>query len=99
MNDGLALDRPYRLHPKAALRDEPFGALAYHYGNRRLVFLKSRRLVALVRDLEHQPTLDAALTEHAPDDRPQYLRAVENLARADVIRPRGEDADGGNVAA
>ncbi|MCY7299756.1 MAG: mycofactocin biosynthesis chaperone MftB, partial [Ilumatobacteraceae bacterium] len=27
------------LHPQVALRPEPFGALAYHYGNRRLVFL------------------------------------------------------------
>jgi hypothetical protein len=31
-----------------ALRDESFGALAYHYGTRRLLFLKSRPLVELV---------------------------------------------------
>ena len=37
--------RPYRLHPQVALRDERFGALAYHYGNRRLIFLRSRELV------------------------------------------------------
>ncbi|MGZ4705982.1 MAG: mycofactocin biosynthesis chaperone MftB, partial [Acidimicrobiales bacterium] len=28
--------KPYRLDPRVALRPEPFGALAYHYGNRRL---------------------------------------------------------------
>ena len=25
----------YRLHPSVALRPEPFGALAYHYGSRK----------------------------------------------------------------
>ena len=34
-----------------ALRPEEFGALAYHYGNRRLVFLKSETLVELVSAL------------------------------------------------
>ena len=29
----------YALHPQLALRPERFGALAYHYGNRRLTFL------------------------------------------------------------
>jgi putative mycofactocin binding protein MftB len=33
------LDRPYRLSPRVAPHPEPFGALAYHYGNRRLTFL------------------------------------------------------------
>ena len=33
-------DARWRLHPRVALRPEPFGALAYHYGNRRLIFLK-----------------------------------------------------------
>ncbi len=36
----LTLDAPLELHPQVALRPEPFGALAYHYGNRRLIFLK-----------------------------------------------------------
>ena len=34
------LDRRLALDPQVALRPEPFGALAYHYGNRRLIFLK-----------------------------------------------------------
>lgn len=41
--------RPYRLSPSVALRPEPFGALAYHFGNRRLSFLKAPELVELVR--------------------------------------------------
>ena len=43
---------PWSLSSQVSLRDESFGALAYHYGNRRLVFLKSRELVELVRRLE-----------------------------------------------
>jgi mycofactocin biosynthesis protein MftB len=87
LSQGVFVDRPYRLHPQAALRDEPFGALAYHYGNRRLVFLKSPRLVELVRDLPRHASLGAALDEHAGAQRASFLRAVEDLASADVIRP------------
>ena len=49
-------DRAWRLHPQVALRDESFGALAYHYGTRRLLFLKSPTLVALVSALERYPS-------------------------------------------
>ncbi len=45
------MERAWRLNPQVALRDESFGALAYHYGNRRLVFLKSWTLVDLVSSL------------------------------------------------
>ena len=31
----------YAVDPQVAIRPEPFGALCYHYGNRRLTFLKS----------------------------------------------------------
>jgi putative mycofactocin binding protein MftB len=47
--EGFDPERPYELHPDVALRPEPFGALAYHYGNRRLTFLRSHELVDLVR--------------------------------------------------
>ena len=43
------LDRPWRLHSQVAIRPERFGALAYHFGTRRLSFLKSRKLLAVVR--------------------------------------------------
>ena len=33
------VNRGYRLNPAATLRPEPFGALVYHFGNRRLSFL------------------------------------------------------------
>ena len=41
-------DRAWRLNRQVALRPEPFGALAYHFGTRRLSFLKSRTLLAVV---------------------------------------------------
>ena len=49
------------LHPQVALRPEPFGALAYHYGTRRLVFLKHIDMVTVARGLADHPSLQAAL--------------------------------------
>ena len=45
------LDRRLALDPQVALRPEPFGALAYHYGNRRLIFLKHPDVVRVVQAL------------------------------------------------
>ena len=45
------LDRAWQVHPKVAVRPEPFGALLYHFGTRRLSFLKNRTVVAIVRAL------------------------------------------------
>ena len=44
----IDLARPWALDDQVALRPEPFGALAYHFGTRRLSFLKSRKLLAVV---------------------------------------------------
>jgi putative mycofactocin binding protein MftB len=46
----LVLTQPWALAPPVALRPEPFGALAYHFGNRRLVFLRRPELVARKRN-------------------------------------------------
>ena len=43
------LNRGWRLNPAVSLRPEPFGALVYHFGNRRLSFLKSQQLVTVVQ--------------------------------------------------
>ena len=82
----FATDRAWRLNPQVALRDESFGALAYHYGNRRLVFLKSRTLVALVSSLAEYPSAEDALVALVPDgERRAYERALARLAAAEVI--------------
>ncbi len=78
--------RAWRLHPQVALRDESFGALAYHYGTRRLVFLKSRPLVELVRTLEEHDTAAEAIDSVAPDgERDRYVAALDHLASSGVI--------------
>jgi putative mycofactocin binding protein MftB len=85
----FAVERAWRLNPQVALRDEAFGALAYHYGNRRLVFLKSRLLVAVVTALERYPTASAALDALVPSGhRARYERALDRLADSGVIDVR-----------
>ncbi len=86
---GFTLDRGWRISPNVALRDESFGALAYHYGNRRLVFLKSRRLVELVTSLERYDTAAAALHDLVPEAQwSAYERALAGLAASEVLDAR-----------
>jgi putative mycofactocin binding protein MftB len=85
----LALDQPWRLHPQVALRDETFGALAYHYGTRRLVFLKSRLLVELVSALDDYDSAAEAIAAIVPEEqRSAYGRALLRLADSEVIGAR-----------
>ncbi|MGH3408212.1 MAG: mycofactocin biosynthesis chaperone MftB, partial [Streptosporangiaceae bacterium] len=46
------LDRPWQLHSQVSVRPEHFGALMYHFGTRRLSFLKSPVLLTVVRALD-----------------------------------------------
>jgi len=85
----VALDEAWGLSPSVALRPEPFGALAYHFGNRKLTFLKRPELVDLVRGLGTARDVRAALLGAGiPEVRwPAYLGALQGLAAADMIRP------------
>jgi len=80
--------RGYRLNPAVALRPEPFGALAYHFGNRRLSFLKAPELVDLVRGLGSHHCVSDALAAVPDGRRDAYLRALASLAAADMIVPQ-----------
>ena len=82
--------RALELHPQVALRPEPFGALAYHYGNRRLVFLKHPDVVRVVRSLADHPSLDAALdaADIATTRRPAFERAIASLLDSDMLCDR-----------
>ncbi len=85
----FSLERAWRLNPQVALRDESFGALAYHYGNRRLVFLKSRLLVTLVSSLAQYPSAAEAIAACVPEtSRGAYGRALARLAASEVIDAR-----------
>jgi putative mycofactocin binding protein MftB len=84
------LNRAYRLNPAAALRPEPFGALVYHFGNRRLSFLKTRQLVTVIRLLaSHENAAGALDAAGVPADQwPRYAAALAALAASEVIDAR-----------
>jgi mycofactocin biosynthesis protein MftB len=81
------LDRNLVLDPQVALRPEPFGALAYHYGNRRLVFLKHPDVVRVVRALgEHETVADALRACAIAESRwPSFVGALESLLSSEVL--------------
>ena len=83
-------DRPYRCSPSVAIRPESFGALVYHFGTRRLSFLKTPQLVAVVSGLAEQRDVRAALDAAGvePAQRPAYLRALAGLAENGTIVAR-----------
>jgi mycofactocin biosynthesis protein MftB len=82
-------DLPARLHPLVAVRDEAFGALAYHYGERRLVFLKTPALVAICVDLEAHDSARSAVAAHvAADEVEGYLAALARLFDSKVLDGR-----------
>jgi putative mycofactocin binding protein MftB len=86
----VALDTSLELHPQVALRPEPFGALAYHYENRRLVFLKHPDVVAVVSALGDHPDVATTLTacEVAPNRWPSFLTALSSLESSEIVRER-----------
>ncbi len=77
------------MHPRVALRPEPFGAMAYHYDNRRLNFLRSPDLVSLVESLADHPSPRAAFDARAIDPArwPAFERALASLAASDFLEP------------
>ena len=76
-----------RLSPKVALRPEPFGALAYHFGNRKLTFLKRPELVEVVRRLDGAQSLRSILTECSvpPDLWNVYTDSLTRLMDSEMI--------------
>lgn len=83
-------ERPFRCSPSVALRPEPFGALVYHFGTRRLSFLKTPTLVDVVSGLERHASVHAAIEAAGvePEQRPAYLRALAGLAANGTIEER-----------
>jgi mycofactocin biosynthesis protein MftB len=86
----VTLEDAFELHPQAAVRPEPFGALVYHYGNRRLVFLRKPEVVAVVNSLaDHATVADTLRTCGVAERRwPTFLKALSGLANSEVIRAR-----------
>lgn len=82
------LDRRLTLHPQVALRPEPFGALAYHYGNRKLIFLKHPDVVRVVKSLDGTCSLADTLRgcDIGPARWPSFDRAIANLHASEMLQ-------------
>ena len=90
--DGTGFDPalPWQLARSVALRPEPFGALVYHFGNRKLSFLKSKVLVSVVESLTDHASATATLVACGVPEaqRGSYARALADLARSQMIERR-----------
>lgn len=86
------LQRPLQLDERVALRPEAFGALAYHFETRRLTFIKTRKLLAIVESLGREPSgLQACVDAGVADaELPAYGAALARLAEAGMIEERAE---------
>ena len=84
------LDRPWRLDDQVAIRPERFGALAYHFGTRRLSFLKTRKLLGVVQALAEHPSGREACRRAGVTDAelPAYARALQTLAETGMVTER-----------
>lgn len=87
------MDRAWTLHPQVAVRPEAFGALLYHFGTRRLSFLKDRRLLDAVRLLAERPSAAEACAAAGigDDELPRYHVALTTLATSHMIVRAQED--------
>ena len=74
------------LHPQVSVRPEPFGALLYHFGTRRLSFLKDRRLLDVVQRLDGTVSLDDALADIPPAELASFRSALATLEKTGMLR-------------
>ena len=92
------LDTAWALNPQVSIRPERFGALLYHFGTRRLSFLKSPVLLTVVQSLAEHPTARAACAAAGVTNNPdgtdsggsvaQFRAALATLAASDTIIER-----------
>jgi putative mycofactocin binding protein MftB len=75
------------LHPQVSVRPERFGALLYHFGTRRLSFLKSPVLRDVVTALATEPSARAAVARCGvpADQQVTYTNALAGLAASQMI--------------
>jgi putative mycofactocin binding protein MftB len=94
MTPTFDLDGAWALDERVALRAESFGALAYHFGTRRLSFLKHPTLVRVVEELAgHRRAADALHAAGVPaESEAAMTRALGTLAETGMIVRRGASA-------
>lgn len=83
----LTLESSLSVHPRVSIRPEPFGALLYHFGTRRLSFLKSRQLLAVVEGMDDAANVREALSAAgvAESDVQTYLGALRTLTDSQML--------------
>nr|WP_296765957.1 mycofactocin biosynthesis chaperone MftB [Rhodococcus sp. (in: high G+C Gram-positive bacteria)] len=81
------LDARWALHPQVALRPESFGALLYHFGTRKLSFLKNRTIVAIIESFPEHPDMRSAIAAAGIDEAGMkpYVKALATLADSKMI--------------
>ena len=84
------LEAGWRVHPQVAIRPERFGALLYHFGTRRLSFVKTPTLLKVVERLGSAGSARAACVEAGVQmsQLPSYATALQTLARSQMITRR-----------
>jgi putative mycofactocin binding protein MftB len=86
----MDLDSPYDLDPQVSLRPEEFGALVYHFGNRKLSFLKHPDLLRVLENLDSEDSVRGALEAAGVEERrwPSFVRALETLEDSEMVHVR-----------
>ena len=84
---GFDPDVRWRLHHQVAVRPEPFGALLYHFGTRKLSFLKNTKIVEVVKSLDDHPDARSALRAAGVEDAAAapYLHALGVLVSSKML--------------
>ena len=69
------------------MRPEPFGALLYHFGTRKLSFLKNHVILSVVQSVADHPDARTALRAAGISDADEapYLHALGVLAASNML--------------
>jgi putative mycofactocin binding protein MftB len=84
------LDLAWRLSERVAVRPESFGALLYHFGTRRLSFLKDTTVLVVLESLAEHPSARSACAAAGirAAALPACERALATLAGSQMITTR-----------
>lgn len=88
----LTLDTTLRFSDRAAVRPEPFGALLYHFDNRRLSFLRHPDMLEVVRALDGERSIRDVLAGLGIEDRRvgAFVRGLQTLADSEMVLVVGD---------
>jgi putative mycofactocin binding protein MftB len=83
----FSLDIAWRVDPLVSIRPEPFGALLYHFGTRRLSFLKDPRLHTVVATVHNHPSARLACLAAGvrPDEMAEFSTALARLVESQML--------------